>query len=116
MKSPVALLLLIPLLVVSLPAAAAPRGAPRERRVEIRLTPKGFEPALIRLKAGTPAVLVVTRTTERTCATEFVLKALMIRQPLPLNRPVEIRLPPVKPGRLRFACGMDMVAGVIVVE
>jgi hypothetical protein len=31
-------------------------------------------------------------------------------------RPVEIRLPADKPGSLRFACGMGMVAGTLVLE
>jgi plastocyanin domain-containing protein len=113
---------IIPLLLLSLlasgqaHAAPAPRATSREQRVTIKVTSKGFEPATIRVKAGRPIVLVVTRMTDRTCATELVIKERKIRQPLPLKRAVEIRLGPEKPGKLRFACGMDMVSGTLVVE
>lgn len=114
---PTILLLLLSLsLNGQAPAAAAPRGAGAEQRVKIRVTARGFEPATIRLKAGVPTVLVVTRTTDRTCATELVIPSRKIRQELPLKRAVEIRLGPEKAGRLRFACGMDMVSGVLVVQ
>ena len=116
---------IIPLLLLSLlsllasgqaaavPAAAAVRP---EQRISIKVTSKGFEPSTIRLKAGRPTVLVVTRMTDKTCATELVIKDRKIRQALPLKRAVEIRLGPEKPGRLRFACGMDMISGTLLVE
>jgi plastocyanin domain-containing protein len=110
------LLLLLSLFVTGHAAAAAPRAAGAEQRVKIRVTSRGFEPATIRLKAGIPIVLVVTRTTDRTCATELVIQERRIRRALPLKRAVEIRLGPEKAGRLRFACGMDMVSGTLVVE
>ncbi|HVP14966.1 MAG TPA: cupredoxin domain-containing protein [Terriglobales bacterium] len=106
-------------LLVSMPlslAWAAPHAAPAPQKVAIRVTSKGFEPATIRLQAGRPTVLVVTRTTDRTCVLDFVLKDRRIKQPLPLGRPVEIRLPAEKPGRLRFACGMDMCSGTLVIQ
>ena len=97
-------------------AAPPPKSAIPERRIAIRVTSRGFEPAVIRVRSGRPLVLVVTRTTERTCAKEIVIAERKIRQPLPLNRAVEVRLTPEKPGSLRFACGMDMISGRLVVE
>lgn len=116
MKTTILLLLLS--LSVTGPRSAAPASgaAPAGQRVEIRVTSRGFEPATIRLKAGVPTVLVVTRTTDKTCARELVIPSRRIRRELPLERAVEIRLGPEKPGRLRFACGMDMVAGTLVVK
>lgn len=116
MKKTTLLVLLSLCLTGQAPAAAAPGAARAEQRVKIRVTSKGFEPATVRLKAGVPTVLVVTRTTDRTCATELAIPSRKIRQALPLRRPVEIRLGPEKAGRLRFACGMDMVSGVLVME
>lgn len=49
------------------------------------------------VKAGKPIVLVVTRKTDRTCATEVVMKSPAINVPLPLNKPVEIKLGAQKP-------------------
>ncbi|MBI5710212.1 MAG: cupredoxin domain-containing protein [Candidatus Eisenbacteria bacterium] len=87
-----------------------------EQRIAISVTRKGFEPATVKVQAGRPVVLVVTRRVEKTCATEMMIKDHQIRQALPLNKPVEIRFTPGKPGKLRYACGMDMLAGVLVVE
>jgi len=33
-----------------------------------------------------------------------------------MNKPVELNFTPTKPGKIRFACAMDMIAGEIVVE
>lgn len=84
--------------------------------IEISVTGEGFVPANIEVKKGQPVTLVVTRKTERTCATEIVIKDMGINQPLPLNKPVVVQFTPVKSGQLRYACGMDMISGVIVVQ
>jgi plastocyanin domain-containing protein len=86
------------------------------RRIQVQVTSRGFEPATIPVKVGTPIVLVVTRTTDRTCAKEFEIADRKLRKTLPLNRAVEIRFTAAKPCHVRFACGMDMVAGTLVVE
>ena len=88
------------------------------RRVAIHVTENGFEPAVVTAKAGEPVTLVVTRTTDRTCATELVLKDanLDIRRDLPLNKAVEITFKPSKTGDLVYACGMDMYRGTVRVE
>jgi plastocyanin domain-containing protein len=86
------------------------------KAIEISVTGEGFVPANIQVKKGQPGKLVVTRKTERTCATEIVIRELGINQPLPLNKPVTVQFTPVKSGQLRYACGMDMISGVIVVQ
>jgi plastocyanin domain-containing protein len=92
--------------------ATAKAGQP----IEISVTSDGFVPANIKVKQGQPVKLVVTRKTERTCATEIVIKDQGINQKLPLNQPVVVQFTPKKAGQLRYACGMDMISGVIVVE
>jgi Uncharacterized protein conserved in bacteria len=84
--------------------------------IEMSVTAEGFVPAEVKVKAGKPLKLVVTRKVERTCATEIVIKDFGINKPLPLNQAVEVDFTPVKPGNIRYACPMDMIAGVIVVE
>jgi len=88
------------------------------QRVAFQVTEKGFEPAIVTAKAGQPITLAVTRTTDRTCATELVLKDanLDIRRDLPLNKTVEITFKPTKTGDLVYACGMDMYRGTVRVE
>ena len=60
--------------------------------------------------------LVVTRTTERTCATAIVVKDLGVNQDLPLGKPVTVAIRAETAGKLRYACPHDMIAGTIVVD
>jgi len=84
--------------------------------IAITLTEQGFQPEEVTVTAGQPVKLVVTRVTERTCATEFVMKEHHINKPLPLNTPVEISFTPSKTGELRYACAMDMISGKVIVK
>ncbi|HJX55145.1 MAG TPA: cupredoxin domain-containing protein [Polyangia bacterium] len=86
------------------------------QQIEMSVTEEGFVPAQVKVKAGQPVKLIVTRKTARTCAKEIVIKAFGINQPLPFNQPVEVTFTPTKAGSFRYACAMDMIAGVIVVE
>lgn len=95
------------------PAAAKAHAA---QMVEMVVTSAGFVPAEATVKAGQPVMLMVTRKTEKTCATSIVIKEYGINRPLPLNQTVEITFTPTKPGKFRYACGMDMISGVLVVE
>jgi plastocyanin domain-containing protein len=93
-------------------AVTQPAAAP----IQIQVTGDGFVPASIQVKRGQAVTLVVTRTTERTCATEIVIKEMGINQKLPLHKPVTVQFTPSKSGTLRYACGMDMISGTIVVQ
>ena len=112
---------IIPLLALSIFAVAGCAGGAASKSshsgaVAIRVTQKGFEPAVVTVPAGKPVTLVVTRKTDRTCAKEFVLAEHNIHRELPLDQPVEITFTPAHPGELRYACGMDIIAGKIVVQ
>lgn len=102
--------------------AAAGTASSRARKpgavqvVALEVTGEGFVPARAAVKAGQPVKLVVIRKTDRTCATEIVLKEYGILRPLPLNQAVEITFTPAKAGPIRYACGMDMVAGTLAAE
>ncbi|HYQ81628.1 MAG TPA: hypothetical protein VEP68_09005, partial [Anaeromyxobacteraceae bacterium] len=59
------------------PAAAAPqatRSGASTQKVAIEVTREGFVPAAVQVKVGQPVTLIVTRTVERTCATDIVVK------------------------------------------
>lgn len=86
------------------------------RTVTLQVTAKGFEPAEVHVRKGEPLKLVVTRTTDETCAKKLVVKDAGVRKDLPLNQAVAVELTPQKTGELRYACGMDMVSGVLLVE
>ena len=109
--------------VVHMKAGAKPQVAALVKfvaavtRVDVAVTSEGFVVANApTLKAGQPVTLVVTRSVEKTCATDIVLKEFGISQPLPLNKPVEVTFTPKKAGTVRFACAMDMIAGGLKVE
>lgn len=85
------------------------------RVVEMAVTSNGFEPSKVKVKKGEKVRLVVTRKTDRTCATEIVIRDHGINAPLPLDKPVTVELTPTKSGEIRYACAMNMVAGTLFV-
>ena len=115
MKSALLWLAMAGLALAGCSGGAASKSAPNGA-VAIRVTEKGFEPAVVKVAAGRPVTLVVTRKTDRTCAKEFVLAEQGIHRELPLGQAVEITFTPAHAGELRYACGMDMIAGKIVVQ
>jgi plastocyanin domain-containing protein len=97
-------------------SAAAPAGKNGVRTVELTVTSKGFEPADVKVKAGHPVRLVVTRKTDKTCAKEIILDDLGVNQPLPLDTPVTVEFTPSETGTLRYACAMDHISGIVTVQ
>ncbi len=94
--------------------AAKPAGP---RTIALSVTEKGYEPSPVTLKQGEPVKLVLTRTTDKTCATEIVLEEHGINTPLPLNKPVEVAFTPTKTGQLVYGCAMGkMISGMFMVE
>lgn len=91
-------------------------GATVSKRVSVAVTQQGFVPMEIPAKVGQAITLVVTRTTDLTCAKQIEFAGLGVRKDLPLNQAVELTVTPTKAGDLRFACGMDMVGGKLVVQ
>jgi plastocyanin domain-containing protein len=91
-------------------------AAPAARTIDLAVTTNGFEPSKIEVKKGEPLHLVVTRKTDATCAKELVIQDAGIRKELPLDRAVAIDFTPQKSGEVRYACGMGMIGGVLLVE
>jgi len=81
----------------------------------MQVTEDGFVPAKIKAGKGEKLRLVITRKTDRTCAKEIVIKEAGINTPLPLEKTVTVEVTPKKSGELKYACGMDMITGVIFV-
>ena len=105
------------------PAAPdAPAPAPSARTasgqtVAVAVTTSGFEPDRVTLPVGVRSRLVFTRTTDATCATSVKGPALGFPEtPLPLGEAVTVEVTPAESGELAFACGMDMVSGVVVAQ
>jgi len=107
--------------VIALLAAGCARetrqqAAGNATRFAIAVTDTGFAPATITVPAGKPVTLVVTRTTDQTCAKEIVFPDQGIRKPLPLNVAVEISLPASPKGEVTYVCGMSMISGKVLVQ
>ncbi len=109
--------LAIPLTAMSGTAAAeSPKPA---ARIEIAVTSDGFAPNNIKVQAKQPVTLVFTRKTDVTCAKSVVVtlgEGKKIERELPLNKPVAISVTFPKSGTLSYACSMDMVKGVVLVQ
>ncbi len=86
------------------------------QEVQLKVTSDGFEPSEIKVKPGTHLILKVTRTTDQTCATQIKVAEKNLKKELPLNKEIDVDLGTFKKGDVKFACGMDMISGHILVE
>ena len=98
---------------------SAPPPPAAAKRFDVSVTEKGFEPDKLAVPAAQPVTLVFTRKTDQTCAKKVVVElgdGKKEERDLPLDKPVEIAATFAKPGQLRWACGMDMLSGVLTVQ
>ncbi|MDD4976811.1 MAG: cupredoxin domain-containing protein [Bacteriovorax sp.] len=84
--------------------------------IKVLASEKGFEPSTIKVDANKEVILAVTRNTDSTCAKEILIPSKKLKQELPLNKTVFIKLGKLKKGQVSFSCGMDMFTGVINVQ
>lgn len=92
-------------------AAALDRGG---QRITVRVK-GGYDPAVIRVRAGMPVRLDFQRDETNPCTEEVVIPDFGIRTYLPANRTTPVHFTPT-PGEHEFTCGMGMVRGTIVAE
>lgn len=77
----------------------------------------GYQPNAVSLQANVPARLVFTRTVDSSCLEKVQVPAFGIATTdLPMNEPVAIEFTPTEGGDFKFACGMEMQSGTIVVK
>lgn len=91
-------------------------GTSGPKVVHVKATGDGFVPNKVTVAKGQPAVLVIKRTEEATCATEAIFVETGLKYDLPLNEEVRITLPTDMATTLHYACGMDMYKGEVVVK
>jgi cobalt-zinc-cadmium efflux system membrane fusion protein len=97
-------------------ASASNQPKPNGQSARVVVSEQGFEPAKVTLRAGVAARITFVRTTDNTCGTELVFPSLKMKRALPLNEPVLVEFTPVNSGEIAFACGMNMLKGLVVVE
>jgi hypothetical protein len=83
-------------------------------RVDVAVTDDGFVPAKIPAKAGEALTLVITRKTDKTCATEIIFHGQEGKTELPMGKTVEVTYTPKQSGIVRFGCAMGMMVGGVL--
>jgi plastocyanin domain-containing protein len=94
----------------------APQVNPPTATASVIVSSKGFEPARLTIPANQKTQVAFTRIDAQNCASEVVFPQLGIRKPLPPGQTVPVHLPPTSSGELRFACGMGMYKGALLVQ
>jgi plastocyanin domain-containing protein len=89
---------------------------PRVQTATVKITERGYEPDIVKVRRGVRTRITFVRTTDATCATEVVFPELGIKRELPLNQPVVITFTPRKKGEFTFTCGMKMMRGRLIVQ
>ena len=92
------------------------QSEPKIQNVRVVLDKDGYKPSSIKLRKDVPAQITFVRQVEATCGTEVVIPEYNIRRELPLNESVVVEFTPNKTGEFKFACGMDMLRGKIIVR
>jgi plastocyanin domain-containing protein len=95
-------------------AGCAGSSGPKE--VHVNVTGDGFVPDKVTFAKGQPAVLVMKRTEEATCATEAIFVETGLKYDLPLNEEVRISLPTDRAVTFHYSCGMNMYKGEVAVK
>lgn len=94
----------------------ATAGVTRDGVQRATITVKGgYSPSTITMSPGTPIVLTFDRQETGECTSHVVFSDLALNAALPGDTRTEVRLPALKPGDYPFACGMNMVHGLLTV-
>ena len=100
--------------LVAVLAGCAGSGGPKE--IHVTANGDGFTPDKVTFAKGQPAVLVIKRTVEATCATEAIFTETGRKYDLPLGQDVRIDIPTDQPATFHYACGMNMYKGEVEVK
>lgn len=86
-------------------------------RGEVDITVNGgYSPEVISIPLGKTTKINFIRTDPTDCLSEVVLYDFRIKKELPLNQKVTIEITPAKKGEYKYACGMNMYHGKIIVS
>ncbi len=83
--------------------------------VRIEIAGNGYTPKTIGLKKGQAVRLEFFRKDADNCGEEIVIESLGIKKEIPVGIPVVVDITPDKSGEIKFACGMDMLRGKLIV-
>lgn len=97
-------------------ATAGAMDASGERQSATITVKGGYSPAVVSMRAGTPITLAFDRQETGECTSHVVFADLGLDAMLPGNATTDVKLPALPAGEYPFACGMNMVHGLLRVE
>lgn len=97
------------------PPAAATVRPDGTRSIPINVNDEGYDPSKITAKPGEKLELVFTRRSKGACGEQVKVADGPVID-LPLEQPVTIPVTAPPSGQVKFACGMDMMKGTILVN
>jgi plastocyanin domain-containing protein len=97
----------------SVATVTASAGGTQEVTIGVR---GGYDPAQVRVRAGSPVRLVFDRQETSSCSEEVVIPEFGIRKFLPAHQKTVVEITPPKAGTYEFTCGMGMLRGRLIVE
>jgi len=103
--------LLMILCLAMLPVADAGAVAPQPRRIEIKVTGDGYQPAKIAAKAGETIMLVFIGSADMGCCDQIVVAGQKVKVEKDKSTEVTVTVP--ASGQLTFACSMGMCKGTV---
>lgn len=97
--------------------AATPDTGETNSTPEVTITVKGgYDPAVIRVKAGQSVRLVFDRQETSGCSEEVVFPDFGVKKFLPAFHETTVEVTPPTRGRYEFTCGMGMLHGSLIAE
>ena len=84
------------------------------RTIPIAVKKAGYQPDSLQAKPNEQLHLVFTRVEATECGAQVKVDGGKLYD-LPMNQPVDVAVTAPASGKIQFACGMDMMSGVIVV-
>ena len=94
-------------------AASTNAGGRQEVTIVVR---GGYDPATIRVKAGSPVRLVFDRQETAGCSEEVVFPDFGVRKYLPANERTVLEITPPGAGTYELTCGMSMLRGQLIAD
>lgn len=90
--------------------------ATKENRIKVVVNNGIYQPARIKVKAGTPALIEFVREDTSPCAAMVLFPDFEISEELSLNESKLLELPAMVSGEYPFHCQMQMYKGLLIVE
>ena len=94
--------------------AATDDGSPQRLIVDVNNS--SYSPSSLKARAGSPVQLVLRTNETVGCTRSIVVPKLNLQETLPKTGETVLDLGTLKPGTLRFTCGMGMYSGSIQVS